>query len=395
MKGIGSVLRKEFREVRRDRRVLFGTFVMPLFVIFLMIQMFATIEKSLGGSQGTKVGVVSSPAYATLADSLAKTPTLSIVRYADLATAKADLEKGEVRTVIAFPAAEATSETKSINVQAFFTSDATTSVVALRRIEAWKEAANRAGLQQALQMQGLPASLGEVLKMETQDIAKSKGAGESLLVSLLPYLVVLFMFAGGMAVASDLVAGEKERGTLETLLVSPLSRMEVALGKWIAIVILCTVTGFVNVVGLFVIGSSNPAAKKMLFTSGFGVSAGSVVGMLLTVISLAFVFAGAQLAISAHAKNMREAQTYMAVANFFVVTPAVLSQIIGMTDLGKEAWVQWTPVLNTALGMRDALLGKATMMSFAAPIIVNLTLGAIGIGITLALFRREAILTKS
>jgi hypothetical protein len=66
-----------------------------------------------------------------------------------------------------------------------------------------------------------------------------------------------------------------------------------------------------------------------------------------------------------------------------------------MTDLGKEAWVQWTPVLNTALGMRDALLGKATMMSFGAPIIVNLTLGAIGIGITLALFRREAILTKS
>jgi sodium transport system permease protein len=105
-------------------------------------------------------------------------------------------------------------------------------------------------------------------------------------------------------------------------------------------------------------------------------------------------FAGMMLALSAHAKNMREAQSFLGVANFVVLTPAVFSQLIGFTDLAQSMAVKFTPVLNTALLIRDALLGKFDPLLFAGTLVTNLVLAGIGFSLAVWMFKREQILAR-
>lgn len=394
MTDAAVILKKELREMLRDRRVVVGAFVMPILVVFMMTRLFGTISSSLGDKKTTRIGVVAAPSSSPLADAFAKTPELAVTRMADEAEARAKLEKGDVKAVLLLPEIDMGSG-KQVEIRALFQSDETTSQIAVSKAERWVSEANKAALQQVLEQKGIPKEAAEAMKVKREDTAKAKGAGDSMLVSLLPYLMILFMFSGGMSIASDLVAGEKERGTLETLLISPISRSSIALGKFGALLLFSMSTGLMSVAALFGLGYADPSARKMMFANGLTVGPTQIVMFLVLVLTLATFFASLLLAISTYARNMREAQTFMAVANFLVIMPAVFSQIIGFTDAGRQLWVRLTPILNTAVGMREIMLGKATTIGIAAPALMSLAMAAILAFVAMHLFQNEKVLSRT
>lgn len=131
-----------------------------------------------------------------------------------------------------------------------------------------------------------------------------------------------------------------------------------------------------------------------MFPDGAGLSPMMLLTMLAVLLPLVFFFSGLMLAISAIAKNMREAQTYLGIANFIIIIPAMFSQILGFSDIGQSGFIKFVPVLNTAMVIRNALLGKPDSELTIVTILTSLVLAAIGFAVVLKMFSREKILAR-
>jgi len=235
----------------------------------------------------------------------------------------------------------------------------------------------------------------ETVKIDQHDVqvGEKKDVSE-MIVTLLPYLIVIWAFYGGMSIASDLVAGEKEKNTLETLLISPVRRTWIVIGKFLALSTVCLISSMSSLVGLGILSFVPINGVKEMFKSGFGLSPMSAILILVLMVPMVAVFASLLIGISSYAKNARESQTYLTQASFVVILPAIFSQFIGFTDYSSAVWVNLIPVLNTANNIRLALLGKPDFTGIGITIGVSLVLAAIALRVTVRLFNREEVLVR-
>jgi sodium transport system permease protein len=250
-------------------------------------------------------------------------------------------------------------------------------------------------LATTLERASIPATEAENIKISKHElvVGEKKGASD-LLVGLLPYMIVIWAFYGGMGIAGDLVAGEKEKNTLETLLITPVRRTEIVLGKFIALSAVCLMSSLSSLLGLILLAVIKLPGSGEMFKDGLGVTPLSILLIVVLILPLVALFASLLLGISSYAKNSREAQTYLAQLSFVVVMPAVFSQFIGFTDLGTKLWINAVPVLSTANNIRLALLGKPDMAGIAVSVLVSLVLAAFALRWTVKMFNREQVLVR-
>lgn len=218
--------------------------------------------------------------------------------------------------------------------------------------------------------------------------------GGSMIVGMLPYFIVIWAFFGGFSVAGDLVAGEKERGTLETLLITPALRGQIALGKFLALSLVSLLSALTSLVGVLVVGTLRLPMTAELFPKGQIVPLPSIVVIFAILIPLVALFASVLLAVSSRSRNMREAQTKLTSVSMIVTMPAIFSQFIGFTDMGKAAWVQFTPILNSSVAIRSALLGKNDWGFHLSTITVSLVLALLAFRFAVKAFDREEVLSR-
>ncbi|MBS1705584.1 MAG: ABC transporter permease [Armatimonadetes bacterium] len=395
MNAIKLVLFKEVREMLRDRRVVMGAFVVPLLVMYLITNMFGFIGNSISDKKNTAVYVVANKNYEQFITALKALPETSVTEVQSEAEGRDLLSEGKAKALVIFPSGALDPNAKQISVRTLYTSDQTISMIALSKVQAWAEAANKAALQLILKQENISAESAEPIKIDREDTAKTKGAGESPIVGMVPYLLILFVFSGGMSIAADLVAGEKERGTMETLLITPVSRVHIALGKFLSLLGFSLTSTLVSITALFFFGSTNATSKKLLYPEGYSLGFVPIASILLVVLSLATFFAAIQLLTSVFARNMREAQTYLALLNFAVIIPAAFSQLLGLTDVGREMWVRFVPVLNSAVSMRETLLGNFNPLGSTLTVIFNLVLSLACLVAAVRYFTSEKVLAKS
>jgi len=179
---------------------------------------------------------------------------------------------------------------------------------------------------------------------------------------LLPYFIFILCLQGAMAPASDLGAGEKERGTLETLLISPMDRYKLVLGKFLTICCAGLITALITV--------SSMALWGIILSQGmaveFVVEVMAMVGILdfvlifLMLIPVVAIFAAVLLSLSIYARSFKEAQSYMGSLIMVVIFPVIIAMMPGV-EL-KGGWI-WVPLTNVALAMKE--LFKGTMDYFA------------------------------
>jgi sodium transport system permease protein len=214
------------------------------------------------------------------------------------------------------------------------------------------------------------------------------------LVGFLPYLVVIWAFYGGFSIVGDLVAGEKERGSLETLLVTPVSRNAIAFGKFCALGAVSLASCTSALAGVFIMGLAPIPMTQKLFESGLSLSPASIFAIVVTIIPLVLFFAGILLALSTFARNQREVQSYLSLLSFVVLIPAIFSQIIGYTDLAGKSWINFVPVLNAASVLRDALLNRVDWTNLAVTSCVGVVLATGGLWLAIRLFSKEKVLMR-
>jgi sodium transport system permease protein len=358
-----------------------------------MVASMGFVEKSLTEPKSQKLHIVK-PQNPELAKFLTESKDVNIVYVDSLAQGKKMVEGGKASAVVEFETnIVADNLPPQTIMRVVFDKDQIKSQAIVGGLEEAARRQNDANVTEIFKDLGLAAEAKEAVKVEKMPIEKPKGSAGSTLAGMLPYLIVIWAFYGAFSIAGDIVAGEKERQTLETLLIAPVKRRQVAIGKFLALASVSFVSSISSLVTMLLLGTRSDS-QMMFGEGGFAVSAGTFLSMLAVIIPLVAMFAGILLAISAFARNIRECQTYLTLVSFIVLMPAVFSQFIGFTDLGRSAWVNFVPILNSATVLRNALLGRLDPSALGITVGVSILLAIVSIGAAIKLFEREQVLVR-
>lgn len=391
MKPALIIFQKELRDMFRDRRVRNSALIMPAFISLMMMMLFGFLQTSVGKPKNQKIHVVHNGS--ALIEQFKKSG-VSIVEVASVDEGKKLLQQGKARIVLEFPPdGVATDEGKTSTVSAYYDPKSELSGISMNIVQRTFDEVNRKVLAERLKAHNLPQQMASAIKVEKKEVTEGgKVQTADLAISLVPYFIVMWAFYGGMSIGSELVAGEKEKNTLETLLISPASRKQIVLGKFLALAVLCILSSTMSYAGIAF--GSTLSANKELFPNGLGVTPGMMLLMELVLLPTVAFFASILLTISSYAKNTREAQGYLAAMSSIVVFPIVFNQFIGYTEFANSPYLSAIPIMNTGNAMRQILQNRVNYGQLGITVGVSIVLALIGIAIVIRLFNREQVITR-
>jgi len=207
----------------------------------------------------------------------------------------------------------------------------------------------------------------------------------NLVAMILPMLIITFLFQGALAVGPESIAGDKERGTIATLLSTPTRRSHIALGKIFSLSILSVLSSISSFIGVIL---SLP--KLMQSDTSITFDFSTYVTLFLILVSTTLVIISIVSVISATAKNIKEATTF--------VTPLmILSMMIGMTTMfsfkiSDGAWTYAIPIYNTANILSEAFTGNINLVPLVVAVVSNLLFTVIFAFILTKMFNSEKMM---
>jgi len=399
LSAISVVYRKELTEWLRDRRTLISTVLVPLLAFpLLMVGITALATVMIGNAEKEipKVMILGGEDSPQLLDRLHKLDKLAIVPYAD--NWKDQISNKEIRAAIEIPKgfqaalAEGTAPTVDIyyyegEIKSSFGADHLQDAIKDYREEVVKE---------RLTANNLPASVLSPFEIKRQNVAPLEKVGGASIGGFIGYAVILLCLTGAMYPAIDLTAGEKERGTIETILSSPISRVDLVLGKFLLVFSASLVSAILSVTSM---GTSFALlGHSHLMTSSGGQSLNlslgplSVAAVFFMALPLAVLFSAVLMTIALFAKTYKEAQSYLTPLTFLVVIPAIASIMPGVELTPKLALI---PVLNTSLVCKEIISGTYHWNSILLIFASTCVYAAAAIFLAVKMFQREDVLFRS
>ncbi|MFA7543552.1 MAG: ABC transporter permease subunit/CPBP intramembrane protease [Candidatus Cloacimonadaceae bacterium] len=394
-KKVKVVFQKEFMEVMRDKRTVFTVMVLPVILYpILIIGLNAVMTRQAGvlEEKGATVAV---------SDSISSASSQAIIT---------DLSQIEHYTII--PAAEnAQSLYESKDIQAIISIADSVSASGLHSFKAYiqYDAANERGqliysklreslkssekrlIQEQLEIRSIDTGILSLISITELDTSSSQRRMGMLLGTFLPYIMIMMLLGGASVVAADLVAGEKERKTLETLLVAAIGRKEIVIGKYLTIITM----GMLNlIINLFSVSFS---LKFMLSNAGINMEGAqmplkAIFILLAAMLPLATLFSAILLSISTFSRNMKEARSYEQPLLFISI---MLGMISFLPAIEMNNLMSLIPVVNIALLFKAVMVEDYQLSHLIITIISTLALDIAAIWGSIRLFNAEGILFRT
>src|SRR5687767_4645877 len=265
MKGWISVYKKEILEFARDKRVLFSAILGPLLVEVLIIGIFGYVFNTVQTEKNYAIFVNDREAAAPILKPLEDSKRFTIGEVQDKAEVDDLLKKQVADVVLEFPknfqASSLVGELPKVTIVSD-PNEQSSQLAAHAVANALEEYLSKER-ERRLRSGDLDPVTLESFSVERRAAETGQAFGGSMLVGFLPYLIILWAFYGGFSIVSDLVAGEKEKGTLETLLVSPISRRDIAIGKFLALATVSLAATLSALMGVVVTGLINLEATRI------------------------------------------------------------------------------------------------------------------------------------
>lgn len=355
------VFQKELRDASRDRRALTSLLILPVIgplMIYYLFNMFIDLgERALD----VELPVVGAQYAPDLLDHLRQNG-IGIVAIQDLPDGDAAEVESAIRRRIAlrehdfvlvipadFAARIAASDSSSVEL--LFDGSRTASTAKVGRVQALVDAWGRETAALRLMIRGIDPGLIRPVLIGRIDVATSQARAQSL-VSMIPMFVILAAFMSGVGIAVDGTAGERERKSLEPLLVSPVQRGHFVLGKWMAAA-LFSVTGLVLVMaGNLYVMSRLPLEQLGL---SYLIGSAEVLGMLLVTVPVAFFATSLQIFVGLFARSFKDAQVYIGLMSLLPMLPFFYN---AMNTEGRETWMSLVPMLGQNMLLTDVLSGR-------------------------------------
>ena len=218
------------------------------------------------------------------------------------------------------------------------------------------------------------------------DLATSKDTTVYIISMMLPFLLILFLFTGAMAICSESIAGEKERGTIATLLITPAKRSYIVLGKIISLGITGLASSLVSFLGLIL---SLPSLMGTSFDfSAYGAT--TIILILLLIVVTVLMFTTILTIVSTFAKSVKEATSY-STPIMIVVMLVGLSNFMTTSVVGSSL-VYLIPIYNVMQCLVSIFSLSVDYINFTICIVSNVIYIALGVFLLTKMFNNEKII---
>jgi sodium transport system permease protein len=402
LQNIGIVYRKELTEALRDRRTLISTLLVPLLLFPLLSVGFGALAVTL-----VKKAEEETPKVMLLggADSPVVLEALRTSKKIEVVPATPDWKdkiiNKEIRAAIAIPggfeASLAQQNPQTIEIYKY--EGELKSSISADTVERSLKSYRDKVVEARLDSNHVPASVLTPFLIKQDNVAPPEKVGGAAFGGIIGYMVILLCLTGGMYPAMDLTAGEKERGTMETILSSPISRLDLVLGKFSLVLTASLVTAALSVLSMGVSFwgmqqlkafdvSKNPDAAGMQLHIGFA----AVLSVFLMALPLAVLFSAGLITISLFAKSYKEAQSYISPLMILVIVPAVAAMLPGVELTAKLALI---PILNVSLLCKELVTGTYHWNFITLIFLSTCVYAAAALFLAVKMFQREDVLFRS
>ncbi|MFU2417817.1 ABC transporter permease subunit/CPBP intramembrane protease [Peptacetobacter sp. AB800] len=397
IKIIKEIFKKEILDIVRDRKSIFMMIVVPILLYpIIMVLLMGIMNSSINKmtSETITLGLSSAPnaEFVEIVDSenaiREKEDTLGNIEIkTNIKDYKSELEKGEIDAYI-------DNSIKDNDYKVIINSASDESGIKSDAIFDVMNKYKRKMSEREIEKHGLNSKqILEPIKYEKVDITNSAKKAGMLLGQVIPFILIIGVLFGSIYPAIDVMAGEKERGTLETLFSLPISNMELVIGKYMAVSASAILTSLLNIIsmsctlGYFMKAESiyNPSMMHI----NYSVLGGAVLITVVSVILFAQVVSALAMCVCSFAKTFKEAQNYITPLMLIIMVPAYISMIPNISLSRITATI---PVVNISLLIKSVISLRANMKMVSLVLIVNLIFVLISLVLLSKIFNSEDIL---
>ncbi len=400
LRNIAIVYRKELREALRDRRTLVSSLLVPLLIFPLLTAGLGAAISALVGKAKEEVPAVmilggdDSPGLlAALRDS----KKIKIV--AAQQNWKDQIINKDIRAAIEIPPGfqQDVAQQKPATVLIHNYNGDLKSGIATGDVKESLEKYRDGIVHQTLSARNVPDAALKPFEIKDNNVAPAEKVGGAAFGGLIGYMVILLCLTGSMYPAMDLTAGEKERGTMETILSSPISRVDLVLGKFFLVLTAALVTAALSVTSM---GVSFSVLERLHAFDKAGEDAAqlqlqihwtTVLSIFIMVLPVAVLFAAGLMTVALFAKSYKEAQSYISPLMFVVIIPAVCA----MLPIDLDAKLALVPILNASLLCKELATGTYHWNFIAIIFFSTCIYAGIALFLAVKMFQRESVLFRS
>lgn len=354
------VFKKELLDMFRDKKTVIIGILIPL-IIFPVL--FGIVGKSINNTQKSveqnlKIAVIDS-GHSSLGQFIKQQSNVKLV---DSTNSEEDVKLGNVLAVIEIPQDFETLVEKEAIVGVTITYDNSSqqSQTANEILNGFIDAYSKQVVAQRFAKRNVDVSILTPVSIETKTAVKeSEGFAKFMLSLMLPLMLIIYSVTGPLSSATDLGAGEKERGTLEPLLTTQAGRMSLLWGKFFAITLMGLITTIASIAGLFI----SMLQKNSLFTMGADGNAASgmkmepsaliIIGIVCLLTTM--VFGALELAISIYARSFKEASTYLSPLTIIAMIPTYATYMLDARNIANFYF--HIPLANGVCILKELIAG--------------------------------------
>jgi sodium transport system permease protein len=389
------VYRKELLEMMRDRRTLFATFIIPLILYPLLFIGFGSImsrQTAVLEERGAEIAFadsVNNDISAAIIAGIKTNKGYNLLPYNQ--DTQGLYNCGNIQAIVSIGDSITPAGSSVYKVLVSYDSSKERNQLIYRKIKDSVTETKESSIATELSKRDGDPALMVLMSVDAIDTSSAQKRLGSYLGMILPYIMIMMLVAGAATVAGDLVAGEKERRTLETLLVSSAQRNELVLGKYLTVITVAMVNVVVNLFSMgfsmqFLVGSQGIASSMTQMP---------VVGFLIllaAMLPLATLFAALLMSISTFSRNLKEAASYQQPV-------MMISMLLGMISFIPSVEINnllaLVPVVNIALLFKAVLINEYQLSHLLITVGSTLLLDIGAIWLTVKLFSTEAMLFRT
>jgi sodium transport system permease protein len=385
---IGAVARKEVVDNLRDRRTLMAALFYPLMGPLLLVLLMGVIGRSVTGQRERPLelpvaGAENAPSLMHFLEQ----------NGAEIATAPADPEgavrAGDVDVVLVVPESygEEVAAGNPATVRLVIDDSRESAAVAIARTRMLLDAYARTTGALRMMARGVNPRIIDAVAIETVSVATAQSRAARFL-GMAPYFIIFSIFIGGMYLAIDTTAGERERGSLEPLLINPLPRWQLLLGKYGAVLLFTLVAVAETLAAFYVVLNVVPLERYLGVR--YSLDGGALVRIFLITLPMMLLAAGLQMVIATFTKSFKEAQNYL---SMLPLVPALPGLFLVFLPVKQKLWMMLVPTFGQQLLINRLMRGETVdpLDVFLSAAVTILVAGLL-VALAISLYRRERIL---
>src|SRR5208282_2686649 len=400
-RNIGIVYRKELREALRDRRTLISSLLVPLLLFPLLTAGIGAAISALVGEAKKEVPAVmilGGRGFPRILAELRGSDKIKVLPTKP--DWKDEVINKEIRAAIEIPPGfqDDVAHEKFATLLIHNYEGDMKSALATDNVQKSLEKYRDRIVHDNLAAKNLPETAFKPFEIKEHNVAPPEKVGGAAFGGVIGYMVILLCLTGSMYPAMDLTAGEKERGTMETILSSPIARVDLVFGKFFLVLTTALVTAALSVTSMgvsfavlghlhaFDTAGADASAQLQLHIGIY-----TVLSIFIMVLPVAVLFAAGVMTVALFAKSYKEAQSYVSPLMFIVIIPAVAA----MLPIDLTAKLALVPILNASLLCKELVTGTYHWNFIAIIFFSTCVYAAAALFLAVKMFQREDVLFRS